>query len=459
VKELTGSTTGRAFLALLGALLVATALTVSMALRDRQRVTLETQLGDTADQVSTLVRMFDRAGPAHRPTIVRSARLFGVELDDDDPIGNGGDDATPLVRLLKVRLKGDRRISVLGQTACPPQQSNSDIPAFARHDACDTVQLTFNDGLPLKLTIYSSNQRVTSLPLQRQAGYVTVFIGLILLIAYLIARMAAYPMHLLTAAAASLGIDGDAPELAVTGSIEARRAAVAFNAMRARMRRQIQHRTHMLGAITHDLQTPLTRLRLRLEKVGDAALRAKLISDLATMQTLVTDGLDLASSMDSSEPRHLLDADSLLDSICTDALDGGLDVQLEGHTAAFIMVQAHALRRCLTNVIDNAVKYGHYARIRATAEHGKLVIRIRDGGPGIADMHLDAVLEPFFRLESSRSRDTGGTGIGLTIARNIAKSNEGSLVLNNHRDGGLVVQIELPIIQYRAAITPASRSA
>jgi signal transduction histidine kinase len=451
VSELTKSTTNRLFAMLMIGMVAAIALTVLMALSERRRLTAETNLRDTAGQIDTLVRMFDRAGAEQKPAIARTAQLFGMHLAEESTFASGGNGDTALIHLLKRRCNDNPRISVLGQTACAPTLPVSGARAGqASYDRCEVVHLTLN-GVPLKVTIQSSQASVTSLPLQRQVAYVAMFTGLTLLIAYLIARMAAHPMQRLAVAAANLDLDADAPELPETGSTEARRAAVAFNAMRARMRRQIQHRTHMLGAITHDLQTPLTRMRLRLEKVGDAALRGKLNKDLATMQSMVRDGLDLAGSMDSSEPRHLLDADSLLDSICVDANDGGQDVALDGRTAAFIVVQANALRRCLTNVIDNAVKYGHYARIRVTAERGRLVIRIRDGGPGIADMHLDAVLEPFFRLESSRSRDTGGTGIGLTIARNIAKNNEGTLSLSNHRDGGLVVQIELPIKQYRAA--------
>lgn len=457
MKKFATSMTSLVFIGLMIGLVAATALTVFMALRDRQRLTFENRIADAAGQIEMLVRMYDSAEEQQRTAIVRTARLFGIQFDAENTHDSGSNDDTPLIRLLQARLGDNRRISVLGQTECQPLQAPRAAPA--RFDACEVVHLTLSNGVPLKLTLYSSEDRVTSLPLQRQASYLIVFAALILLVTYLVAKMAALPLKRLTAAAENLGHDLDVPELPETGSIEARRAASAFNAMRARMRRQIQHRTHMLGAITHDLQTPLTRLRLRLEKVDDATLRGKLINDLATMQTMVTDGLDLASSMDSSEPRHLLDADSMLDSICVDALDGGQDVMLDGRTAAFIMVQANAFRRCLTNIIDNAVKYGHFARIRVTAEGGKLVICIRDGGPGIADIHLDAVLEPFFRLESSRSRDTGGTGIGLTIARNIAKSNEGSLVLSNHRDGGLVVRIELPIRQYRAAITPPTKSA
>jgi signal transduction histidine kinase len=437
---------GRVFLVLLISAIAATALTFFLALRERQHLTAEVQVQDSAQHIDALVRELDRASQDQKSAIERTAQIFGLRVDAASVADSAGDDNTALVRLLRARLADNRRITVLGQAPCRTERG---ALAALGYDGCDIVVVALRDGVPLKLTLHTSSARLTPLALQRQAFYVTLFLALMCVLAYLVAKMAAHPMRRLALAAANLGLDADAPALPERGTSEARQAAIAYNAMRARIQRQIQHRTHMLAAITHDLQTPLTRMRLRLEKVGDPELQAKLIDDLATMQTMVKDGLDLARSMDSSEPRHLLDADSLLESICIDALDGGQDVTLSGRTSAFVMVQSNALRRCLTNVIDNAVKYGHHARIGVTAEEGQLVIRIRDGGPGIADIHLDAVLEPFFRLESSRSRKTGGTGIGLTIARNIVQNNEGGLTLRNHPQGGLEVQIALPIRQYR----------
>lgn len=213
-------------------------------------------------------------------------------------------------------------------------------------------------------------------------SYLGLFLVLIALLAYLVARMTARPIGQLARAAGELGADIDRAPLPVTGPTEIRRAAAAFNAMQARIRRQIQHRTHMLAAITHDLQTPLTRLRLRLEKVDDPALRAKLVEDLAGMQIMVREGLDLARSMDSSEPMQLLDIDSLIDAACADAADAGQPVSCEGRTRVSLTAQPRALRRCLTNLLDNAVKYGRHANVALSHENGEIVVRIRDGGTG-----------------------------------------------------------------------------
>ena len=224
--------------------------------------------------------------------------------------------------------------------------------------------------------------------------YLALFLGLIALLAYCVARMTARPIQDLAAAAAAaaaagaLGSDLDRAPLIEAGPTEIRQAAAAFNAMQSRICRQVQHRTHMLAAITHNLQIPLTRLRLRLEKVNEPDLRDKLIGDLGQMQSMVREGLELARSMDSQEPLQRLDINSLVDSVCTDA------------------------------------------------------------GPGLPPDQMEAVFDPFFRLETSRSRDTGGTGLGLTIARNIAENHAGTLVLRNHPDGGLEAWLTLPLIYF-----------
>ena len=214
--------------------------------------------------------------------------------------------------------------------------------------------------------------------------------------------------------------------------------------MQARIRQYIFQRTQMLAAITHDLQTPLTRMRLRLEKVGDPDLQERLIGDLSAMQAMVREGLDLARSMDTTETMQALDLDSLLDSVCSDAADSGQHVALKGRASMALMGRPLAIRRCLVNLIDNAVKYGQYANVTVERMVGAARIRIRDGGPGIAPDQMAQVFEPFYRIETSRSRESGGTGLGLTIARNIAEQHGASVALANHAEGGLEVTLIVP---------------
>jgi len=271
-----------------------------------------------------------------------------------------------------------------------------------------------------------------------------MFLVSIALMAYVVARMTTRPLKQLAQAAKDLGNDINHPPLALSGASEIRQASAAFNAMQARIRQYIFQRTQMLAAITHDLQTPLTRMRLRLEKVGDRELQERLVGDLSAMQEMVREGLDLARSMDTTETMQALDLDSLLDSVASDATDGGQQVALHGHAGMALLGRPMALRRCLVNLIDNAVKYGQSARVSVEAAAGAARIKIRDNGPGIAPGELARVFEPFYRVETSRSRESGGTGLGLTIARNIAEQHGGSIALINHPEGGLEVTLVLP---------------
>jgi signal transduction histidine kinase len=201
----------------------------------------------------------------------------------------------------------------------------------------------------------------------------------------------------------------------------------------------------MLAAITHDLQTPLTRLRLRLEKLPDEALRNKLVGDMQAMQQMLQEGLELARSLDTHEAKQLLDLDSLLDTLCSDAVDSGQQVDYRERADVRLKVHPLALRRALSNLLDNAVKYGLRAEVSLSREAQQCRIRIRDFGPGIPPELIETVFTPFYRIEHSRSRETGGTGLGLAIARNIVQRHNGELTLSNHPAGGLQVDVVLPL--------------
>lgn len=273
----------------------------------------------------------------------------------------------------------------------------------------------------------------------------------ILAVAFAVAQFATRPVRDLARAATRLEVDIGSDPLPVAGPTEVRQAATAFNAMQARIAHDVRERTFVLAAITHDLQTPVTRLRLRLEKVADDALRAKLIEDLSAMSETIREGLELATSLDASEPLQPIDLDSTLESAVADAADAGHDVTLVGRTGASVEGVPNALRRCITNLLDNAVAYGRFARVYASNERGRAIVHIRDGGPGIPEHQLCAVLEPFVRVETSRSRETGGTGIGLTVAHNTVRRMRGTLALRNHPDGGLEVTLEFPVADAKGA--------
>ncbi len=273
-----------------------------------------------------------------------------------------------------------------------------------------------------------------------------VFLGVMALaaalLAWIAARLAVYPLRSLSTAAAALGADLDRPPLPLAGPQELRDAAAAFNTMQTRLKAALADRTRMLAAITHDLQTPLTRMRLRLDKVTDAELRARLLADFAATQVLIREGLDLAREVEAKEPTGQVDLPSLVSALVEDMADAGLPVRLTETCAAVAPSRPQALRRALGNLIDNAVQHGGSAEVALIREpNGDVAITVRDHGPGVPVDQLSAVLEPFHRLDASRSRDSGGAGLGLTIAQRMAARSGAGLTLSNHPDGGLEARL------------------
>ncbi len=457
------SMAGRVFIILVGGVLLSTALTSWLANEDRQRTL--TQFRDTRllDQAELFVVTLDAIPAEGRPAFLNTSQRFGLHAellaqmpDAASQAELQGQTSTNFLNNLSERLETDFSLLSLplSLSECRAHANQGRDRQAARRGLCESLAVQLRDGSAVRLIVppprhFNPPQRIES-PL-----YLALFLISIGLLAWLVASMATRPLKRLAQAAEGLGQDIDRPPLQVQGATEIRQAATAFNAMQARLRDHIRQRTHMLAAITHDLQTPLTRLRLRLEKVKDEALRDRLIEDLAHTQAIVREGLDLARSMDSTEPLQRLDLDSLLDTVCADAADAGQAVTLEGRTHASVLAHPGALRRCLTNLIDNAVKYGYEAKVQARREgrdnRSWIAIAIRDQGPGIPADQLSRVFEPFYRLESSRSRETGGTGLGLAIARNIALQHDGEIQLRNHPQGGLEATLLLPVAKESSA--------
>lgn len=263
----------------------------------------------------------------------------------------------------------------------------------------------------------------------------------VLLAGWMASRLAAGPLNRLSLGAVALSGDLDRPPLIEEGAREVRQAAAALNAMQVRLKTMIDDRTRVLGAVAHDLQTPLTRMRLRIEKVEDPALRTQLAQDLAAMQGLVREGLDLARIETVVEPITVVDVDALLSALCEDAADAGQSVAFVQGCDAVVQTRPQALGRCLTNLIDNAVRHGGDAQVSAAVEAGVLRVTVRDHGPGVPPEALNRLFEPFYRLDPSRSRDSGGSGLGLTIAQRMAERAGARLALANADDGGLIATL------------------
>jgi signal transduction histidine kinase len=454
VKAFFGSMTGRVFITLLLGILLTAALTQLLADAERQRVLDEFRDLHNLDRAEQLIVATEIVPESARSAYLEVATRPGMRLEAAGP-------ALPALAPKPSEFTEDlaERMNKPGSTRPYRLQSLVERPAAcatAREQpvvfgllrmkwrgTCESILISLRDGTPLILSILPPRS-ATSPRRTDYRGTIALFLVSVGFLAYLVARMTTRPLKQLAQAAKDLGNDINHPPLELTGADEIRQASAAFNAMQARIRQYIFQRTQMLAAITHDLQTPLTRMRLRLEKVGEAELQQRLIGDLSAMQAMVKEGLDLARSMDTTETMQLMDLDSLLDSVCADAADASQRVSLGGSAGMALLGRPLDLRRCLVNLIDNAVKYGQAAKVTVERINGAARIRIRDAGPGIPDAELARVFDPFYRVETSRSRESGGTGLGLTIARNIAEQHGGSIALVNHPEGGLEATLMLP---------------
>jgi signal transduction histidine kinase len=262
---------------------------------------------------------------------------------------------------------------------------------------------------------------------------------------YLFARRLTAPIGRFAKAADRLGRDPRGPPMTLRGPAEIGVAAAAFNEMQARLARYVGDRTAMIGAIAHDLRTPLARVQFKLQR-APADLADDIRRDLGQMEDMIAAVLDFVRDASPVRERGPLDLLSLLEVVADSASATGADVEVEPGPAQIVEGDATALQRLFVNLVDNAVKYGGGARIALSREDGDVVVRVSDNGPGLAPEAFEKVFEPFYRVETSRSRETGGIGLGLSVARTIARAHGGDVTLASKDDGsaGLVATVKLP---------------
>lgn len=259
-------------------------------------------------------------------------------------------------------------------------------------------------------------------------------------------RLVTRPLAQLAEAADELGPDLKGKPLAEEGPTEVKHAARAFNAMQKRIAGYMAERVEILASISHDLQTPITRMRLRTDLMDSEPDRHKFRQDLDAMHALVREGVTYARTLHgATEPPLRIDADALFESLLADYEDAGQQVRLEGRMGEPIVTRPNALRRILMNLIDNALKFGDDVRLQVHADADRLVLAVVDNGPGIPPGELANVLKPFYRVEGSRNRSTGGTGLGLAIAHQLAMAMGAELSLGNRSEGGLEARLSLNI--------------
>lgn len=277
-------------------------------------------------------------------------------------------------------------------------------------------------------------------PLFSLFGALTIVLVAIL---FVVTRNITRPLSNLARAADAAGRSVRLPPVPEEGVSEIREATRAFNTMQDRLLRYLDSRTGVLAAMSHDLRTPLTRLRLRVESVAEPLLRARFRADLDEMEALVRSALALFKGVADEEAFEPVDVNLLLETLIGEYAEVNSDVSIAGTALQAISAKPRALKRCLTNLVDNALKFGQRAMI-GVDDGEALGITVSDQGPGIPEESLEKVFEPFYRLESSRSRDSGGTGLGLSIARDIAQAHGATLTLRNRPEGGLTAELRLP---------------
>jgi signal transduction histidine kinase len=263
-------------------------------------------------------------------------------------------------------------------------------------------------------------------------------------LSYVAVRWVVQPLKTLAQAADALGRDLHQPPLPEDGPLEVRQAARAFNTMQRRLAGFIDERARLLTALSHDLKTPLTRMRLRAELLDDDEQRTRFEADLLEMETMVTQTLEFMRGLGGHEARTAVDVDALLQSLRDDRMALGQALPIDGRAREPYRGVASLLKRCLGNLVDNAFAYGGSAALRVEDSDEQLVLHVLDDGPGIDEAQLEQVFEPFVRLEASRGRSTGGTGLGLGIARAIARAHGGDVVLQRRSQRGLDAVLSLP---------------
>jgi len=443
----------RTLLVLIVGLTVSHVLSVAMYFTDRASATLFSEGERTGRHVAAIGHLVDDAAPADRPRIVQLADQpsLHVTWSPQAAVAEGADSGGRIDVLrdaLAAHIDGRSWLTYrlrLSQAA-PPEawlRHLDRVHGGQRLGEAALVSLQLRDGSWLNFAApIEEPEPFWSLRFALSMAVMLLAVGAL---SAVVVHHQTKPLITFARAAERLGTDVKAPAIPEYGPGEVRRAIRAFNEMQRRVRRFVEDRTQMLAAISHDLGTPITRLRLRAEFIEDDEQRRRMLADLDDMEHMVTSALAFARDEAASEPHILVDLKTLLQRVTDDMADAGHAVTLEiGDAALPYGCRPAALRRALTNLIDNAVKYGGEARLSVAVEPESIEIRIDDRGPGIPAPRQEDAFKPFHRLEASRSRETGGTGLGLTVARTILRALGGDVTLANRPEGGLRVVVRLP---------------
>ncbi len=274
--------------------------------------------------------------------------------------------------------------------------------------------------------------------------WLALSLAVVLPAGYLFARRITAPLSAFAEAAERFGKDLKAPPIAQAGPPELNAVALAFNDMQGRLRRYVEGRTAMVGAISHDLRTPLARIRFKLERADDD-LRRSISGDVVQMEAMIAAVLDFIRDASAGRPREPLDLVSLLACVVDDAALMGAETSLTSDVAPVVEADAIALQGLFANLVDNAIKYGGCAHVSVELDGPDVRVRIVDKGPGLPESELERVFQPFYRADPARNLDVGGIGLGLAVARSVAREHGGDVTLISNGQG-LVAQVQLPLM-------------
>ena len=462
------SVTAELVLLFVGALAIAEALGLGWRYADRSAALRALEILRIADNIAVVVSLANETPPSSRTKLLdnlEGSNLSVVWSQQPWPkIQSTETEVAPLRSLLARVLGGSkpediavqylqndqfmppggRQVASLWRKAGTfPEPLRQTIEQLALEPSF-LVSIRLRDGTWLNL-VAAYVSTIDFWPLQSMALLALITAAIAVVSIYAIARLTA-PYKYLAAAAQRLGTDVHTAPLPERGTHDVVAAIRAFNEMQSRLQRLVEDRTQMLAAVSHDLRTPITRLKLRAENISSPAIRLKFLSGLDEMERMVSDLLCFAKDDAHSEPTCRVDLAAMLLSICDDLSDQGYSVSCNVGERLPFYCRPTALRRCLGNVIHNAAKYGICASVSLHAQPQEVRIQINDNGAGIPPDMREDVFRPFLRLDQSRNRDTGGTGLGLTIARSIARAHGGDVILGDALSGGLRVTVLLPSI-------------
>lgn len=439
---------GRTILVVLVGLVISQIAGFAVFSINRLELTNRVGRGRAAERIMAAVQSFEATPTSDRPTVLRALDAPGFSIgwgskplvEKDDTAGEGAAMLATFQRNWHAR---ELHVSMMQpedlQNSNEPANGSGILKSMLAHAPHNLVRVAvrLEDGTWLNFLAPVGPAE----PLWHPRFYMPLLIGfvVILLFSVFAVRYAARPLAVLAAAAQRLGRDVSTPPVPEIGPREVRSAARAFNEMQTRLRRFIEDRTQMIAAISHDLRTPITRLRLRAEFVDDDEQRDKMLADLDEMESMIAATLAFARDDVAREPRQRVDLAALLAELAGDF----------GHTylgpdSLSVLAGPNGLKRAFANLLDNARAYAGEARVTLTEPDGGIAVTIDDDGPGIPAQELERVFAPFYRVEGSRNRETGGVGLGLSIARSAIRAHGGDIELENRQGGGLRVTVTLP---------------